>query len=466
MSILNRLRTGYVHLPGPVRRVVSPALAMLPVRYRYGRTYGEYRGYIARAKSDPAFVAAWQEERLRTVLQAASRTRHYSAVFHKLGLTERDLANFRVGDLSCLPVLTKDELREDPRAFLAVPESSLDQVSTSGSSGKPLSFFLDKDRSAREWAFLLDAWSQVGLADGERRAVLRGIHLDHVDRRPWEYEPALGELRLSPFHLTDHWMGKYCDAILNYRARYLHGYPSAIAIFANFIAREGRDDVREVIKGIIFSSESLHAHQLDAIAGTFPNARAVSFYGMSEKVLFGVSLPGQIDHFALNPLYGIPELLDDDGYPVTQAGRTGRVVGTGLLFAGAPLLRYETGDVAECAGDAAALALRNISSRWGREFLVGADNRLISMTAINVHSPAYSTMRAFQFFQEQPGRALLKVVLASGRTLDDVAPFVREISQKVGSSIAFETVEVDAVAQNQRGKIKFIDQKIDIGRIA
>jgi phenylacetate-CoA ligase len=471
MSIMNRLRTSYVQLPGPARRLISPVLSMLPVKYRYGKTYVQYRNNILRAKTDPEFVAEWQKTRLSQVLLAANRTRHYSNLFTQLGLAEKDLRNFDPKNLSEFPILSKDELRQDPSAFLAVPASTLDIVTTGGSSGKPLTFYLDKDRSTKEWAFLLDAWSNIGFKAGMKRAVLRGVHIDHVDEKPWEIDVALGELRLSPFHMTDKWMAKYCDLIVENDIQYLHGYPSALSIFASFVIRAGRKDLATQICGVICASEQLHDHQRAMMEEAFGTSSVMSFFGLSEKVLFAVQLPSARGQFEFDPLYGIAELVDETGAALELQGEEGNLLGTGLLFKGMPLIRYDTNDRAHLVMPASRdngyrAVMEKIAGRWTQEYLVGSSGEMISMTAINVHSPAYAAMQSFQFYQDQPGKVVLRVVLARGHTTDDVAPFIREISQKVGKSLVFDVVMVDTLVQSERGKIKFIDQKINLKRSA
>jgi len=45
-----------------------------------------------------------------------------------------------------------------------------------------------------------------------------------------QYDQALAELRCSVFHLTDETMRGYYEAIRARGIRYIHGYPSAIAV--------------------------------------------------------------------------------------------------------------------------------------------------------------------------------------------------------------------------------------------
>jgi phenylacetate-CoA ligase len=262
-------------------------------------------------------------------------------------------------------------------------------------------------------------------------------------------------------------MEKYCALILRYGATFLHGYPSAISIFSNYVLRMGRTDVSERIHGVIAVSEALFAHQRQRIVEAFPNAKVTSFYGMSEKILFGSELAVEAGAYEMEPLYGIAELVDDNGRTIDRPGERGRIVGTGLLSRSMPLIRYDTGDLATLVEGASEknlfrVKVKDIASRWGQEFLAGAGGQLISMTAINIHSPAYIKMSAFQFHQTELGKATLKVIPAPGCVKDDIVPFINEISAKVGASLTFDIEIVSEIAHNARGKSKFIVQHIDL----
>ena len=376
-------------------------------------------------------------------------------------------APFEISDLQKLPILTKDELRKYRQDFLTCPAEKLDIISTSGSTGMPLSFYLDKERSAIEWAFIQDSWSRIGYDPQQRRAVFRGIHFSQVDQKPYEFDPALGELRLSPFHMTPNWMNKYSQLIIRYKIKFLHGYPSALSLFSNFVNRTRHADLSRKITGIMSISENLFYHQRELISKVFPYAKITSYYGMSEKVLFATEVMDDPGTFEMEPLYGICEVVDDAGELIRAPGKTGRMVGTGLLFHGMPFIRYDTGDMAELVempsqDNSFRMKVKNIRSRWGQEFLVGSHGELISMTAINIHSTAYGSMSTFQFQQEIPGQATLKVVPEKGYSLDDIRHFIDEISEKIGSSMIFKIKIVESLDKNTRGKTKFIDQKIDL----
>ena len=69
--------------------------------------------------------------------------------------------------------------------------------------------------------------------------MFRGVELSNADKTHMQYDPALAELRCSVFHLTDATMRGYYDEIVDRGIRFIHGYPSAIAIFAAFLVRAG-----------------------------------------------------------------------------------------------------------------------------------------------------------------------------------------------------------------------------------
>jgi phenylacetate-CoA ligase len=471
-AMWDRARTAFIRSPASLRRVAGPLLAMAPPELVFGSSYREQRRLIARSRIDACFTREWQTRRLRELLtRAVRRAPYYARLARELALTEADLAAFEIEQLARFPILTRAQLRAPPAEFTTEPLARLEMVTTGGSSGAPLVFYLDRSRSPREWAFVLDAWSRIGFSPREVRAVFRGVHLRHVDRTPWEYNSALRELRLSPFHLTDEWMARYCALMERHRVSFLHGYPSALAIFAAYVLRSGREDLARRIRGVIAISERLFAHQRALIAHAFPGAALTSTYALGERVAFGSEVAGSADLYRMEPLHGLTELLDARGRPIEQPGEEGRIVSTGLLIGGTAFVRYDTGDLARLVEAPAAangyrLCVSGIRGRRAQEFLVGSDRQLISMTAINIHSPAYAKMRAFQFLQTVPGRAVLKVLPAAGCTLEDIRPFVREISRKIGRSMTFEIEFVDAIESSIRGKRNFIDQRLDLDAVS
>ncbi len=472
MSVLDIARGAYVRSPKVLRDAMSPALALLPVSLKYGRTYQGWRADIALSRTDPAFT----QQRSTAALQALLTKAYRGSPFHRerienaLGIKAAP-AHFGLEDLAALPVLTKDELRKAGEAALAVPAATLDRASTSGSSGMPLLFWLDKDRSPREFAFVNDVWSRTGYCESDARCVLRGLLLADIDRHPYEWEAGLKELRCSPFAMTEKRMTLYLDIIDRRGILYLHGYPSAIEILCRHIWRTGRHP-KKAILGVFPISEPLYRHQRDMISAALPGASIAPFYGLSERVLFAGEVAGEEDVYEFEPLYGHVELLDETGAAVARPGLRGRLIGTGFLSTGLPFIRYETGDTAELAqqpddSNGWRMRVRAITPRRQPEFLVGAGgNRIVTPTIVPVHPDKFFGVSEFQFYQDEPGSCLIKVVPASGCGEPEARLFLEELQGRVGSFIRFELKLVEELAGNARGKRPVVDQRLDLAQFA
>ena len=457
----------YVRAPGPVRRAASLPLSLLPHSLRYGRSYRMWRERIVALRADPVARTAYVAQRRGHLLVVAMNAPLYAGRLAPFA----DAIARGIDDATWarLPILTKDDVRNHGAAMLAVPATSLDLVSTGGTSGNPVAFWLDKGRSVPEFAFINDAWTRSGYRDRDVRAVFRGVLIHNVAETPMEFEPALGELRCSPFHLTDEAMRAYAVEIRRRRIRFIHGYPSAIAIFAAWLAREG--ETWSQIAGLFPISETLLDHQRALFAQVFPNAQVIPFYGMSEKAAFAVERAGAPGVYDFNPVYGLAELVDADGAPVNTPGQRGRVIGSGFMSLGMPFLRYDTGDEATLVdaptpANGYKLSVSGLRSRWRQEFLVSKTGGLVSISAINIHSRRYSAVREFQFHQDTAGEATLLAALAEGATEADAQEFLNEIAAKLAGAIDFSLDLREALPTTTRGKRQLIDQKLDLTRFA
>uniref|UniRef100_UPI002629E174 hypothetical protein n=1 Tax=uncultured Thermanaerothrix sp. TaxID=1195149 RepID=UPI002629E174 len=457
----------YVKSPAWMRKSLSGPLSLLPIEFVYGATYRQYRSAIARSESEPEFVRDFQLCSLRQIIRdCIEKSEFYRERFRETFGGLPDVEDFSLADLERLPVLTRDEVRYEVERLLVVHPSQADVVSTSGSSGTPLRFYLDKDRSVKEWAFITHIWGRIGYHPYHRRAVLRGVFIPNVDSRPWEYDAALRELRLSPFHLTPEIMDKYLQLIQKYRIHFIHGYPSAITILASHALRTGWRPPEHLL-GILPISESLFPYQRALMQQAFGQVAIMPFYGLSEKVAIAGEVPGAPDLYEFEPLYGITELVNDLGQPIKTAGIRGRIISTGLLSRAMPLIRYDTGDMgtlvqAPSSENCFRLRVRNIHSRWNQEFLVSNKGALISIAAINIHSPVYACIKEFQFYQDTPGLAVVRVVPMPGYRYEDIQPFLKEIQEKVGRGLVLRLELVEALPMNPRGKRSFIEQRLDI----
>jgi phenylacetate-CoA ligase len=469
MSLMDVARGAYVRSPTFVRRSLAPLISLVPTRHQFGGTYRSWRERIARAHLDSAYAAEQHLAGLRHVVGIAFA----ASPFYRELLTERfgagfDPATIEVADLQRLPILRKEEMRAAGDRLLTVPKSRADQGDTSGSNGeRPFTFYLDKDRSAREMAFVYDNWSRVGFAEGTPKIVLRGFGLNGKGRRTTEWEPAMHELRLSVFPMTHHDVGRYIDLIDRYELEYLYGYPSAIELMCRHMTRIGRQ-LKRPLKGILPISEPLHAHQRRLITDVLGPVPIANFYGLSEKALFARELEGGVYEFI--PLYGLAELVDDSGQPITEPGREGRLIGTGFTSTSMPFIRYDTEDRATLvelptAANGYKLRVENILPRRKPDFLISADGLRVVTIDFTPDNPRYFRgIEEYQFFQEQPGKVTIRYIPSEDGTMEDAQRVADDLTKRTRGKITFDIAEVKCLAGGRAGKRAFIDQRLDVAK--
>lgn len=465
--LLDIARGAYAHLPAQTRSNIGWALRFVPEDLKWGPTYREWRKRLADARSDTAFIRAHQDRaRVALITAAARHSPYYRALLDNVfgaGFAPDQLLDER--HWRRIPVLSGATVAANARGMCTRPLSELDTSSSGGTSGKPLTFYLDRDRSPIEYAFVHDAWARAGFRAGDPRCVFRGVNLGGPGQT-MQYDAALAELRCSVFHLSDEAMRGYYDAIVARGIRFIHGYPSAIAIFAAFLLRAGLAPLSQ-IKGVLTSSERFNSGHGDIVARAFGGPQIVPFYGLSEKVAFAIARPDDLDAYEFEPLYGYTELLDEDDAPVTAKGANGRIVATGLLLSGMPFLRYDTGDRAELVAAPAAangyrLTVRALSPKHSIEYLLGNSGLLVPIKGvIGNFEGTISSIREYQFYQDTPGEVVVRIVPLAGADVDFGA-YRDLLNHKMAGELEVAVEIVDAIATTPRGKRKLIDQRLDL----
>ena len=95
-----------------------------------------------------------------------------------------------------------------------------------------------------------------------------------------------------------------------------------------------------------------------------------------------------------------------------------------------------------------------------QEFLIAADGSEISWAALNMHDDTFGNVRQFQFRQDTPGRALLRIVPAAGFSPEDEGRIRASLDRKLNGRLRLEIQCVEDIPLTARGKAVYIDQRI------
>ena len=453
-------------LPRPLQAAFTPVLRVIPPQYIFGPGFRGAMRFLQEAQWWPAERAReWQVIELRRICTIAfERTSFYRRIFTAVGFDPRDLRTPE--DLRSLPTIDRETLDRHLADMCAVsPDSpSVDQATTGGTSGAPLRFFIGAERSGVEYAYLVSSWARAGFRLGVPLAVIRGRAVLPDGRGfHYEYDPLFRSHYYSNFHMTDADLRRYLQHIRTVGQCFLHVYPSSIAALARFVRRTGDEPPRNV-RGILAGSENVYPTQREFVERTL-DLRYFSWYGLTEKVMLAAECEWST-RYHVWPTYGLFELLDASGQPVTTPGQRGEIVGTAFLNRVVPFIRYRTGDHATYVSDhckdcgRAHAVITDIRGHRIQETLVTADGSIITWTAINVHDDTFDNVRQFQFYQDTPGQVLLRMAVAPEFSDNDRARIIRNLGRKLDGRLTLAIELVDAIALSRSGKSIYVDQHI------
>lgn len=441
-----------------LRSALGQGLGLIPMAWMLGQGFRENRQFVQEAQWWPAERAReYQMGRLRAVLQLAyEKTTFYRRMFEAAGFRPEDFRSFE--DLRRLPTIDKRVVTENlaDMCTRSVETHDVDYVATGGTSGTPLQFYIDANRSSVEYAYLTASWERAGYRLGMPMAVVRGriVGPDKKGLRH-EYDPILRHHYYSNFHMTPENMERYLDHMCGIGPCMLHAYPSSAHVLAKYALDAGRRGPSN-IQAVLLESENVFTDQVQDIQRAFP-VRVFSSYGHSEKLV----LAAQCEHtqdYHVWPTYGYFELLDEEGNPVRTAGAEGEIVGTGFINTVVPFIRYRTGDHATYVGERCAacgrehVVLRDIKGRWPQGGLLASDGAVVSMTTLNVHDDTFRHVREYQFHQSTPGRATLCVVPTQPLDTTEKQRIVQQMNQRLQGQVTLELAVCTELVKTPRGK--------------
>ena len=340
-----------------------------------------------------------------------------------------------------------------------VTEKEIIAGTTGGTSGKPLKLVLPKNRYVFELATMYTMWKNVGW-DGQTRAVIRNRHLK--DNQPFTVNPIKKEIIFDGFRTSNAYYFKVYSILRRYKIGFIHAYPSSAYQFASFLDREKLDV--GFIKAFLCGSEALLPEHKELIKQRL-GINIYHWYGHSEKLVLGGYCKGS-DLIHIEPTYGYFELIDENGNPINEIGKTGEIVGTTLHNPYMPLIRYRTGDYAEYAGNYCSECkrhlplLKNITGRWDINRIFLKDCTYITITALNLHNDLYSYIEGMQYIQKEKGK--LEILLIKGPAYDTEIEdrFIDHFDKSFNHKCEFQIKYVSSLEKEPNGKFLPLKQYV------
>lgn len=444
----------YSQMPFPLRGAAASLWGYYLCSWRYGsETERLVEETLARESWTHEQWKNWQRTRLLEVLRRAAGDVPYYRDYwshEKSGSWER-LENW--------PILTKEEIRKTPRAFISEKsrQERLYGEQTGGTTGTPLNLWFDK-KAVRQWYGLFEArWRRwYGVSRNDRWAIIGGQQVAAgLKKAPfWVWNAGLRQLYISAYHLFPEVTGSCLDAMKHAKVRYLIGYTSAIHFLASEIIRQNFSPPS--LKVIITNAEPFSSEQRAVIEKAF-QCPVRETYGMSETV----AAASECDHKSLHlwPEAGYLEVIDNKGSEVAP-GEIGEFICTGFLNEAMPLIRYAVGDRGSKRdpafenGCACGRGLPLLGAVQGRthDIVTLKDGRQIWY-----FNPVFAgiPIREAQVIQEEPD--IFRILISSERPLEESEEkIILERFQARAGSVSVNIESCPYIPRDKNGKFRAV----------
>ncbi len=471
MSILNKVIKSYNKIPLWATNMLAPAFYLLPEKVRYGSVFLKEKLELERINGlTPEQIENEKNESLKRLIKYSyEHVPYYKELFDKQGILPSDIQSEK--DLCKIPFLTKELLCENTDKLISdeFDKNSLVYLTTSGSTGTPSGFYVQNESTVRERVYCLNMFKWIGYKPDSSRLVMRGKEFwaQKNKSKMWQWDAFKRELSINIFEMTPENMEQYCKAIERYKPDFAYGYMSAMYTLCKYIASRPKK-FKHQFKGFMAISETVTDEQRSFVERVI-NARVFSFYGMSERVIIAGECEKSTEYH-IKPMYGIAEIIDEDGNVITEPGTSGELVGTGLLNYAMPLIRYKTGDMSswsekpECECGSTEKRLSAVQGRKTKDVLIAQNGTLISLASLEVHSEIYGYMARYQFVQDKPGEVTVKAVPVPSEALtqERLERISQVFTQRTNGNIRFTAEAVDKIQPKKNGKLSIIEQKLDV----
>lgn len=438
MGLIATLKKLNDNLPDPVKMAFAPVIRKQLVNNKtFLEQYAELENLDSMTEVNKS---AYCFNKLKEMLVFAyENTAFYKSCFDRCGFDPYTMES--AADMDCIPFITKADVQAHFDEMQASVVTDYYAATTGGSTGKPLHIQLDRASIYCEKAYIYHYWSKAGYNyKTDRVATFRGVEFSGGEYS--KLNPLYNEIFLNPFVLNSDNVDEYVSIIEKFGAKFIHGYPSAIAHFCKLVKSTGLVG-RLKMQAVFFISENVLPEHFDIVREVL-YCESYPFYGHSERSVFAEFNPKDACYYP------------NERYCRFETDEDGEIVCTGLVNKRMPLIRYKTDDFAYTKADGGFKIVGHHSSN----VLYGKNGEEISLAAINFHSLAFDRVDAYQFEQFEQGRTIMRIVVNKLFADSDMEAVKTALNKKLGDKMDVEVKIVQKIQLTARGKHNMIIQHV------
>lgn len=390
------------------------------------------------------------EAELKQFLEEARNVPYYAATFDK------NLDKKGCELLQAFPILTKADVKAHLDE-LVNPHCNEPQfeMRTSGTTGGGLVFPYTVRMENRHWAIWWRYRRRLGIGFDTWCGWFGGKRIIDPNNKKAPYWRVNGpgrQMMFSTLHLTRETVMAFRDEIGRRKLPWLHGYPSHISKFAALAIDAGLEPLRDV-KWVTTGAENLLGNQMTLMEQMFPNALIRQHYGLMEGVAnISQNLKGE---WVVDDDFAYVEFIPVDENDPSIC----RIIGTGFSNPAFPLIRYDTGDIAEVRWKMVdGRRVPEVIKIDGRSsnVLKGPDGFEINEARLSIVLHDFNNIIEAQFVQHSLTDIDLRIVRNSAYCNADEEKLRSNIAECFDKRMNVNLVYVDEIPRPASGKLKLV----------
>ncbi len=360
--------------------------------------------------------------------------------------------------LNDLPVLTKNDLKEHWEDLQSLPFRDLAtnrKMSTSGSTGTPLTVVQDQRKANRAVADGVFCGEMAGYRIGEKQAFLR----------VWVHNVNKGRFRLflenmiplDTSDLSDEAIAGMLALFRKKKVKCLIGYASALSMISSYLDRTGKSTEVLSIHSIIPISESMPPAVRTRLSEQF-RCPVRAWYSNEENGI--MSVQEDDGRYYVDSAQFRYEILDMDRDVAVPDGTLGRIVITDLSNYAMPLIRYDTGDLARAVHiDGPKGKKLYLTEIFGRrsDLLYNSKDEPVTPFVVTNNLWDVTGIRQYQLIQE--GRGRYTMLLNADRSPALEVLIKDRLLPYFGQDAEITFTYVDGIPVLASGKRKYIESR-------
>lgn len=352
-----------------------------------------------------------------------------------------------------LPILRKDEVVAQLDAMVA-RELDKDQLSlghTGGSTGKPLTFYYDRDKIELMRAGMCRSYMWSGWQPGEKILNFWGARQDlkKTHGMAGRYNEFIAaEITIGAYEYTESDLHTWAETIRSYRPVLLQGYASILAELAGYIIAQ-KIPMPGSLKGVYSTAEVLYEHQRETMERAF-SCRVYNQYGSREIPNIGLECSQGNLHVFTDMVY-----LES----ISQ-GDTDKLIITSLTNRVMPLIRYEIGDSGRLKpGDCpcgSPFPMLEMEFCRSNDIITTPNGNHVYPAYFNRLLDGVSGIQQYQFTQIEWHKIRLNIQTSTAIQPELESALQRKLQQELDPQLHLEIVRVAKIARTRSGKHRFV----------